>query len=131
VFSRKTADVANAPSFEDIADDVLLWLDDARIVGHNVRVEVDIISRSISGWTPRAAIDPLKRDRRESGGQAAKAIGGDESLAGWNLVHTQNRTFRYILRTAPEAAGPRRAVTTAFAGFCSSDGSPGNWLSLQ
>jgi hypothetical protein len=30
-------------------------------------------------------------------------------------VHTQNRTFRYIPRTEPEAAGPRRVVTTAFA----------------
>ena len=54
------ADVASAPSMEDIADDVLLWLDGAQIVGHNVRVELDIISRSIPDWTPRAAIDTLK-----------------------------------------------------------------------
>ena len=46
-------------------------------------------------------------------------------------VHTQNRTFRYRPRTGPEAAGPRRAVTTAFADFCSSGGSPGNWPSLR
>ena len=46
-------------------------------------------------------------------------------------VHTQNRTFRYRPRTEPEAVGRRRAVTSAFADFCSSGGSPGNWLSLR
>ncbi len=54
------ADVSDAPSIEDIADDVLLWLDETPIVGHNVRVEVDIISRSIPDWSPRVAIDTLK-----------------------------------------------------------------------
>ena len=54
------ADVADAPSIEDITDDVLLWLDQASIVGHNVRVELAIISRSIPDWKPRAAIDTLK-----------------------------------------------------------------------
>jgi DNA polymerase III subunit epsilon len=54
------ADVADAPSIEDIADDVLLWLDQAVIVGHNVRVELNIISRSVPDWRPRVAIDTLK-----------------------------------------------------------------------
>lgn len=54
------ADVADAPSIADIIDDVLLWLDQASIIGHNVRVELDIISRSIPDWKPRAAIDTLK-----------------------------------------------------------------------
>jgi DNA polymerase III epsilon subunit-like protein len=53
------ADVANAPALEDIADDVMLWLDQASIVGHNVRIELDIISRSIPEWAPRAAIDTI------------------------------------------------------------------------
>ncbi len=57
------ADVADAPSIEDITDDVLLWLDQASIVGHNVRVELAIISRSIPDWKPRAAIDTLKLAR--------------------------------------------------------------------
>jgi DNA polymerase III epsilon subunit family exonuclease len=54
------ADVADAPSIEDIADDVMIWLDQAAIIGHNVRVELDIISRSIPEWKPRVAIDTLK-----------------------------------------------------------------------
>ncbi len=34
------ADVADAPTMEDIADDVLTWLNNTVIVGHNVRVEL-------------------------------------------------------------------------------------------
>ena len=40
-------DVIGAPSIEDIADDMLEWLEDTPIIGHNVRVELEIISRSI------------------------------------------------------------------------------------
>jgi 5,10-methylenetetrahydromethanopterin reductase len=47
------------------------------------------------------------------------------------FVHTQNRTLRCKPRTGPEAVGPRRVVSTAFADFCSSAGSPGNWPSLR
>jgi DNA polymerase III epsilon subunit family exonuclease len=53
------ADVRSAPSIEDIGDDLLTWLDGATIVGHNVKVEVDIISRSLSGWLPKRAFDTL------------------------------------------------------------------------
>jgi DNA polymerase III epsilon subunit-like protein len=56
-------DVIGAPSIEDIADDVLQWLEDTPIIGHNVRVELEIISRSIPDWSPRAAIDTLKLAR--------------------------------------------------------------------
>jgi DNA polymerase III epsilon subunit-like protein len=53
-------DVANAPTMDDIADDIMTWTDGAVIVGHNVRVEVDIIKRSIPDWNPVAAIDTLR-----------------------------------------------------------------------
>lgn len=56
-------DVADAPSIEDIADDVMLWLDEAPIVGHNVRVELEILSPVLPGWTPAAAYDTLKLAR--------------------------------------------------------------------
>lgn len=56
-------DVAGAPSIDDIADDVVTWTDGCVIVGHNVRVELDAISRSIPGWQPSAAIDTLKLAR--------------------------------------------------------------------
>jgi DNA polymerase-3 subunit epsilon len=53
-------DVVGAPSMADIADDVVMWLEGTPIVGHNVKVEVEILSRSIPDWTPVAAIDTLK-----------------------------------------------------------------------
>lgn len=53
------ADVRSSPSIQDIADDLLTWLDDATIVGHNVKVEVEIISRSLSDWRPKRAFDTL------------------------------------------------------------------------
>src|SRR5258708_4240784 len=46
-------------------------------------------------------------------------------------VHTQNQTYHCRPRTEPEAAGRHRAATIAFADYCSSGGSPGNWLSLR
>jgi DNA polymerase III epsilon subunit-like protein len=53
-------DVVDSPSMEDIADDILQWIENTPIVGHNVRVEVDILSRSIPDWSPQVAIDTLK-----------------------------------------------------------------------
>ncbi|OSI32785.1 3'-5' exonuclease [Bradyrhizobium canariense] len=52
-------DVADAPSIEDIADDVLMWIGEPPIVGHNVKIEVEILKRSMPDWTPRAAFDTL------------------------------------------------------------------------
>lgn len=54
------SDVADAPDIDDIADDVMTWTSGARIIGHNVRVELDAISRSIPDWQPAMAIDTLK-----------------------------------------------------------------------
>jgi len=57
-------DVADAPELEDVVDDVLLWLEDKPIVGHNVKVEVDILTQALEGWEPAAAYDTLKIARR-------------------------------------------------------------------
>jgi DNA polymerase III epsilon subunit-like protein len=56
-------DVIGAPSIEDIADDMLQWLDNTPIIVYNVRVELDSISRSVPEWSPRAAIDTAKLAR--------------------------------------------------------------------
>lgn len=57
-------DVADAPDIEDVADDVLDWLEDSPIVGHNVRVELETIGRAVEGWCPSAAFDTLRAARR-------------------------------------------------------------------
>ncbi|WP_089174979.1 3'-5' exonuclease [Bosea sp. AS-1] len=53
-------DVAEAPSFDEIADDVLTWIEGAAIVGHNVKVDLEALKRVLPHWEPRAAIDTLK-----------------------------------------------------------------------
>ncbi|MGX5845092.1 3'-5' exonuclease [Mesorhizobium sp. ArgA1] len=53
-------DVAKAPSIDDIAGEIMTWTDGQRIIGHNVRVELEIISRSIPDWKPSMAIDTLR-----------------------------------------------------------------------
>lgn len=57
-------DVADAPPFDDVVDDILLWLEEATIIGHNVRVELDALSRALPDWKPAAAYDTLKVARR-------------------------------------------------------------------
>lgn len=56
-------DVDRAPSIEDIAEDIVRWTDGGVIIGHNVRIELEVIGRSISEWKPSAAIDTLKLAR--------------------------------------------------------------------
>lgn len=69
------ADVADAPTMEDIADDVMTWLDNAVIVGHNVRVELEILTRSLPDWRPEAAIDTLRLARALKPGLESYALG--------------------------------------------------------
>ncbi len=69
------ADVANAPSIEDLADDILMRIEDTPIVGHNVRVEVDILTRSLPGWMPRIAIDTVVLARSVIPGLSSYSLG--------------------------------------------------------
>lgn len=57
-------DVAAAPEIEDIADDLLMCLADLPIVGHNVRVELELLRRALDDWEPTAAFDTLRVARR-------------------------------------------------------------------
>ncbi len=56
----RNEDLAGAPGFEDIAEDVLALLDASVLIGHNVRVELDVIGRALPDWAPAGAIDTLK-----------------------------------------------------------------------
>jgi DNA polymerase III epsilon subunit family exonuclease len=69
------ADVADAPSIEDIADDALTWLDSAVIVGHNVRVELETLTRSFPDWRPAAAVDTLRLARTLRPGLESYSLG--------------------------------------------------------
>jgi len=69
------ADVIDAPTTEDIADDVLRWLNDRAIVGHNVRVEVETLRRAFPDWQPTGAIDTLTLAKRLKPGLASYGLG--------------------------------------------------------
>ncbi|MCF4123006.1 3'-5' exonuclease [Antribacter sp. KLBMP9083] len=58
------ADVATAPTIDQIADDVRTVLQDAVVVGHNVHVDLDVLTRSLPGWQPLERIDTLRLARR-------------------------------------------------------------------
>jgi len=56
-------DVARSPDIAEIADDVMTWTSGGKILGHNVKVELDAITRAIPEWRPTVAIDTLKLAR--------------------------------------------------------------------
>jgi DNA polymerase III epsilon subunit-like protein len=53
-------DVIGAPAIEDLSDDIVECLNGVPIVGHNVRVDLDVLSRSVPEWKPHSAIDTLR-----------------------------------------------------------------------
>lgn len=63
IHGLRNDDVDDAPSIDDIAEDIVRWTDGSVIIGHNVRVELEAIGRSIPEWKPSAAIDTLKLAR--------------------------------------------------------------------
>ncbi|WP_273054618.1 MULTISPECIES: 3'-5' exonuclease [Hyphomonas] len=78
-------DVASAPSIEDIEDGVRTWIDDLPIVGHNVKVEVDALTRAFPEWSPVAAYDTLALARSlhpELESHALGKLGGHFNLIG-------------------------------------------------
>lgn len=81
-------DVADAPSFDEIADDVLIWIEDAAIVGHNVKVDLEALRRVLPGWGPKAAIDTLKLAKAVKPGLPSYGLSNlSETLGlqpGWN-----------------------------------------------
>lgn len=56
-------DVADAPDIDDVSGDIWDRIQGVPVVGHNVRIELDIIGRSLEDWRPPAAYDTLKLAR--------------------------------------------------------------------
>ena len=83
-------DVHDAPYLSDIEDDLLVWLDGAAIAGHNVRVEVDILTRSLPGWARAVAVDTLRLARALVPGLRSYSL---ESV-GEALGHTERAARR-------------------------------------
>lgn len=70
-----TKDVANCPSFESVKVDVLMALSHPAIVAHNAHVDLDILSRKLTGWEPPEVFDTLKLARRLMPGLSSYKLG--------------------------------------------------------
>jgi exodeoxyribonuclease X len=58
------ADVADAPVFAAIKEEVLRALDGAALVAHNAHVDVDVLRRKLGDWKTPEVFDTLKLARR-------------------------------------------------------------------
>jgi DNA polymerase III epsilon subunit-like protein len=68
-------DVADAPVFADIKDDVLSSLEADAIVAHNAHVDLDVLGRKLERWTPPEVFDTLKLARRLLPGRDSYKLG--------------------------------------------------------
>lgn len=57
-------DVAEAPSFEDIADEVRASLDVPALVAHNAHVDIGVLKRHLAKWDEPEVFDTLKLAKR-------------------------------------------------------------------
>ena len=57
-------DVAGAPSFSDIEDDLRELLTAACLIGHNVHVDIGALKRKLPGWEPARTLDTLRLAKR-------------------------------------------------------------------
>ncbi|MFD5114363.1 exonuclease domain-containing protein [Streptomyces sp. NPDC058391] len=68
-------DVADAPVFADIKDDILKALDVSAFVAHNAHVDANVLRRKLPGWVCPEVFDTLKLARRFEPGQASFRLG--------------------------------------------------------
>jgi DNA polymerase III epsilon subunit-like protein len=77
-------DVADAPTFAAIRDDVLAAVDADALVAHNAHVDVRALERKLGDWVRPEVFDTLKLARRllpEAGGYGLGALGESFKLA--------------------------------------------------
>ncbi len=102
-------DVAGAPLFTDIADQVLAALDMPALVAHNAHVDVDVLTRKLAGWQPPEVFDTLRIARRLLPGRAGYRLGALTSafhLAdGGPAVRQAGDPRGHARRTARQPAG--------------------------
>ena len=68
-------DVASAPAFADIEDEVRRALADRVLVAHNAHVDVAVLRRELDGWESSEVFDTLKLARRLLPGQPSYKLG--------------------------------------------------------
>lgn len=68
-------DVADAPTFEDVASEVQKALDVDALIAHNAHVDVGVLQRQLGEWNCPEVFDTLKLARRLLPGQASCRLG--------------------------------------------------------
>jgi DNA polymerase III epsilon subunit-like protein len=95
------ADLADAPTIEDLRDEIAGRLGSAIVVGHNVGVDLAVLGRCLPGWHPGPVIDTLRLARRLLPDLPSHRLGA--------LVD------HFGLATSLPAGGPHRAAYDALA----------------
>lgn len=95
-----TADVADAPSFEAIADEVRAKLDVPALIAHNAHVDVGVLMRHLPKWDVPEVFDTLKLARRLMPKQPGYKLG--------TLVRALN-----LAQELPGGLAPHRAAYDA------------------
>lgn len=70
-----THDVADAPSFETIADEVRVSLDVSALIAHNAHVDIGVLTRQLPKWDVPEVFDTLKLAKRLLPGQPGYRLG--------------------------------------------------------
>jgi DNA polymerase III epsilon subunit-like protein len=68
-------DVASAPVFAEIKDEVLAALDGTALVAHNAHVDVGVLQRKLGDWVCPEVFDTLKLARRLLPGRSSYRLG--------------------------------------------------------
>ena len=70
-----TQDVADAPNFEMIADEVRKALDVPALIAHNAHVDIGVLQHELPGWQPPEVFDTLKLAKRLLPDQSGYKLG--------------------------------------------------------
>lgn len=95
-----TADVAEAPTFEEIADEVRASLDVPALAAHNAHVDIGVLKRYLPKWDVPEIFDTLKLAKRLLPNQPGYKLG--------MLVRALN-----LARGLPDDLAPHRAAYDA------------------
>lgn len=68
-------DVAEAPGFETIADEVRANLDVPALIAHNAHVDIGVLKHELPGWQPPEVFDTLKLAKRLLPNQSGYKLG--------------------------------------------------------
>lgn len=96
--------VAGQPSLSDVVDHVSAALSSKIVIGHNVRVDVELLKKAIPNWHPVLVLDTLKLARAVHPGARSYAL---SSLVSERQIDVRSSTFH-------RASGDARATAYLF-----------------